>query len=66
MPCIISLIFLLMLQVMTLNPECVTLETTILDALHVMHDGKFLHLPVVDKGECIFNPQNCLFSFQVI
>ncbi|KAG5245121.1 CBS domain-containing protein [Salix suchowensis] len=36
-------------KVMTLNPECVTLETTILDALHVMHDGKFLHLPVVDK-----------------
>ncbi|KAG6773495.1 hypothetical protein POTOM_020773 [Populus tomentosa] len=38
-------------KVMTLNPECVTLETTILDALHVMHDGKFLHLPVVDKDK---------------
>lgn len=36
---------------MTPNPECATLETTILDALHIMHDGKFLHLPVVDKGE---------------
>ncbi|KAG6767364.1 hypothetical protein POTOM_028568 [Populus tomentosa] len=36
-------------QVMTPNPECVTLETTVLDALHVMHDGKFLHLPVLDK-----------------
>nr|AIZ68176.1 CBS domain-containing protein CBSCBSPB3 [Albuca bracteata] len=36
-------------KVMTANPECATLETTILDALHIMHDGKFLHLPVVDK-----------------
>lgn len=40
-------------KVMTPNPECVTLETTILDALHIMHDGKFLHLPVVDKDGCI-------------
>lgn len=36
---------------MTPNPECATVETTILDALHIMHDGKFLHLPVLDKGE---------------
>ncbi|XVE83424.1 hypothetical protein DITRI_Ditri16bG0087700 [Diplodiscus trichospermus] len=36
-------------KVMTSNPECATLETTILDALHMMHDGKFLHLPVIDK-----------------
>ncbi|KAF2283432.1 hypothetical protein GH714_005093 [Hevea brasiliensis] len=36
-------------KVMTPNPECATMETTILDALHIMHDGKFLHLPVVDK-----------------
>ncbi|KAJ1405017.1 PB1 domain [Sesbania bispinosa] len=36
-------------KVMTPNPECASLETTILDALHMMHDGKFLHLPVVDK-----------------
>lgn len=36
---------------MTPNPECVTVETTILDALHLMHDGRFLHLPVIDKGE---------------
>lgn len=36
-------------KVMTPNPECVTVETTILDALHIMHDGKFLHLPVLDK-----------------
>ncbi|KAL6992991.1 CBS domain-containing protein cbscbspb3 [Sarracenia purpurea var. burkii] len=36
-------------KVMTPNPECATLEMTILEALHIMHDGKFLHLPVVDK-----------------
>lgn len=36
-------------KVMTPNPECATLETTILEALHIMHDGKFLHLPIVDK-----------------
>lgn len=36
-------------KVMTPNPECASLDTTILDALHMMHDGKFLHLPVVDK-----------------
>lgn len=38
------------LQVMTPNPECATVDTPIVDALHTMHDGKFLHLPVVDKG----------------
>ncbi|VVB05528.1 unnamed protein product [Arabis nemorensis] len=36
-------------KVMTPNPECVSLDTTILDALHIMHDGKFLHLPIMDK-----------------
>ncbi|KAL5752230.1 hypothetical protein ACOSP7_022416 [Xanthoceras sorbifolium] len=36
-------------KVMTSNPECGALETTILEALHIMHDGKFLHLPVIDK-----------------
>ncbi len=35
-------------DVMTPNPDCVDLETTILDALHLMHDGKFLHLPVLN------------------
>lgn len=37
-------------QVMTPNPECGTIDTPIVDALHTMHDGKFLHLPVVDRG----------------
>ena len=35
---------------MTPNPECATMDTPIVDALHTMHDGKFLHLPVVDRG----------------
>uniref|UniRef100_A0A0A9GAP3 CBS domain-containing protein n=1 Tax=Arundo donax TaxID=35708 RepID=A0A0A9GAP3_ARUDO len=34
---------------MTANPDCATLDTTILDALHIMHDGKFLHIPVIDR-----------------
>lgn len=36
---------------MTPNPECATVDTPIVDALHIMHDGKFLHLPVVDRGK---------------
>uniref|UniRef100_J3NBR0 CBS domain-containing protein n=2 Tax=Oryza brachyantha TaxID=4533 RepID=J3NBR0_ORYBR len=36
-------------KVMTINPDFATLDTTILDALHIMHDGKFLHIPVVDR-----------------
>lgn len=36
-------------KVMTPNPECATIDTPIVDALHLMHDGKFLHLPVVDR-----------------
>ncbi|KAJ6971362.1 CBS domain-containing protein CBSCBSPB5-like isoform X1 [Populus alba x Populus x berolinensis] len=37
-------------KVMTPNPECATIDTPIVDALHTMHDGKFLHLPVLDRG----------------
>ncbi|KAK7302266.1 hypothetical protein RJT34_13151 [Clitoria ternatea] len=36
-------------KVMTPNPECAVVDTPIVDALHTMHDGKFLHLPVVDR-----------------
>ncbi|KAJ1704059.1 hypothetical protein LUZ63_003838 [Rhynchospora breviuscula] len=36
-------------KVMTTNPECGTVDMPILDALHTMHDGKFLHLPVLDR-----------------
>nr|XP_048334988.1 CBS domain-containing protein CBSCBSPB3 isoform X2 [Ziziphus jujuba var. spinosa] len=49
-------------KVMTPNPECCTLETTILDALHIMHDGKFLHLPVLDKDG---NVAACLDVLQI-
>ncbi|KAE8694539.1 CBS domain-containing protein CBSCBSPB1 [Hibiscus syriacus] len=38
-------------QVMTPNPECATLDTPVVSALHTMHDGNFLHLPVVDRDE---------------
>ncbi|KAL1812371.1 hypothetical protein ACET3Z_022436 [Daucus carota] len=36
-------------KVMTPNPQCATVDTPIVDALHIMHDGKFLHLPIVDR-----------------
>ncbi|BAT79270.1 hypothetical protein VIGAN_02212400 [Vigna angularis var. angularis] len=36
-------------KVMSPNPEYASPETTILDALHMMHNGKYLHIPVVDK-----------------
>ncbi|KAF5460072.1 hypothetical protein F2P56_019969 [Juglans regia] len=36
-------------KVMTPNPECAMVDTPIVDALHSMHDGKFLHLPVLDR-----------------
>ncbi|OWZ22450.1 Myosin [Phytophthora megakarya] len=35
-------------EVMTPNPEAAAPETSVLDAFHIMHDGKFLNLPVVD------------------
>ncbi|KAK1433930.1 hypothetical protein QVD17_10848 [Tagetes erecta] len=36
-------------KVMTPNPECATTDTPIIEALHIMNKGKFLHLPVIDK-----------------
>ncbi|TKY60587.1 CBS domain-containing protein CBSCBSPB5 [Spatholobus suberectus] len=41
-------------KVMTPNPQCAIIDTPIVDALHTMHDGKFLHLPVVDRASMIF------------
>ncbi|OQR99417.1 myosin [Thraustotheca clavata] len=38
---------------MTSNPDCARLDTTILDALHSMHDGKFLHLPVLNDNGAV-------------
>lgn len=42
---------------MTANPACVTLDMPILAALHVMHGGKFLHIPVLDEGMTQFLSQ---------
>ncbi|CAL5354861.1 unnamed protein product [Camellia sinensis] len=36
-------------KVMSPNPECATVDTPIVDALRIMHDGKFLCVLVVDK-----------------
>ncbi|KAF8112544.1 hypothetical protein N665_0063s0030 [Sinapis alba] len=38
-------------QVMTQNPESTTVDTPIVEALHIMHEGKFLHLPVTTDKE---------------
>jgi CBS domain-containing protein len=35
-------------SVMTANPDCVSPDLTLLDALREMHDHKYLHLPVRD------------------
>ncbi|CAH9135871.1 unnamed protein product [Cuscuta epithymum] len=40
-------------KVMTPNPECASVDTPILDALHRMHEGKFLHMPIADKDGAI-------------
>ncbi|XP_076920533.1 CBS domain-containing protein CBSCBSPB5-like [Bidens hawaiensis] len=40
-------------KVMTPNPECASIDTPIVEALHTMNKGKFLHLPVVDKDGVI-------------
>ncbi|KAL3617569.1 CBS domain-containing protein cbscbspb1 [Castilleja foliolosa] len=40
-------------KVMTSNPECATIDSPILDALHTMHNGSFLHLPVVDRDGAV-------------
>ncbi|EPS71553.1 hypothetical protein M569_03205, partial [Genlisea aurea] len=40
-------------KVMTRNPKCATMDSPIVDALHIMHEGRFLHLPVVDKDGII-------------
>ena len=36
-------------EVMTSNPDCVSPDLTLLDALREMHDQKYLHLPVRDE-----------------
>ncbi|XP_042001311.1 CBS domain-containing protein CBSCBSPB1-like [Salvia splendens] len=36
-------------KVMTANPECTSVDSSIVEALHSMHEGKYMHLLVVDK-----------------
>ena len=36
-------------DVITRNPDCVSADLTLLDALKEMHDHKYLHLPVKDN-----------------
>lgn len=38
---------------MTKNPGCGSVDTPIVEALQIMQNGKFLHLPVVDRGTWI-------------
>jgi CBS domain-containing protein len=38
-------------KVMTASPGCATLETSILEALQSMQDGKIRHIPVADKSK---------------
>lgn len=44
---------------MTQNPESTIVDTPIVEALHIMHEGKFLHLPVTDAGKKICYIMNC-------
>nr|CCA15731.1 myosinlike protein putative [Albugo laibachii Nc14] len=38
-------------SVMTTNPYTATKDTTILETLHSMHNGQFLHVPVLDSSK---------------
>ena len=38
---------------MTSNPETMTPKNTALDALHLMWDGGFRHVPIVDGGRLL-------------
>ena len=40
-------------EVMTPNPDTVTSNTTAIEALRLMHDGGYRHLPVVDDGRVL-------------
>ena len=40
-------------EVMTKNPDTVRPEATALDALRLMQDGGYRHLPVVDQGRVL-------------
>ena len=40
-------------EVMTRNPGTIRPEATAMDALRLMNDGGYRHLPVVDKGQVL-------------
>lgn len=42
---------ILLENVMTRQPDTVDSNSSLLDALHIMHDGKFLHVPVTREEE---------------
>ena len=40
-------------QIMTHAPQCATPETTITEAMDMMTEGRYRHLPVLDHGELV-------------
>jgi CBS domain-containing protein len=40
-------------DVMTANPQTIPADSGFSTALHIMHDGHFRHLPVVDNGRVV-------------
>jgi len=40
-------------EVMTRNPDTVRPDTTAIDALRLMHDGGYRHLPIVERGRVV-------------
>ncbi|MBV8578902.1 MAG: CBS domain-containing protein [Acetobacteraceae bacterium] len=40
-------------EVMTHNPECITPGKRAIDALRLMEDGRYRHLPIVEDGKVV-------------
>jgi CBS domain-containing protein len=40
-------------EIMTPNPDTVSSDTTAIDALRLMHDGDYRHLPISDGGRVL-------------
>ncbi|XP_024518810.1 CBS domain-containing protein CBSCBSPB3 [Selaginella moellendorffii] len=47
-------------KVMTRNVECASLDTAVVDALHIMHDGRFCHLPILDQDRNVVGCVNVM------